>query len=74
MRIIKIVNEQLYNKCVISSEIEKMTGNECDLFLELTPEGLQILFPENWEKRPASFNITGEFGRYDYTELGFEIV
>lgn len=74
MKTIKIINEQLYNECVIIADLENLTGSECDLELELTGKGLQILFPDNYKTRPSRFNITGEFGRFDYKDLGFEII
>lgn len=74
MKAIRIIDEKLYNRCVISAELESLTGDECDLELELTDEGLEVLFPENYTERASRFNITGEFGRFDYEELGFEII
>lgn len=74
MATIKIINKDLFNKCVKDAEFEKVKSSAYNLFLSLTDFGLRIMYPENYDGRPSEFDITGEFGEYDYIDLGFELV
>lgn len=74
MKTIKVTEEELYNSCVISSDIDEINPGMYDLELELTPKGMQLYFDGETEGRDNRFNITGEFGENDYLYLGFKII
>lgn len=75
MKTVKIIDEQVFTDIVEDIDLVWLGGEEYEIQLELTKEGMEVCFSESWKHGDGRvFTITGEFSEDDFNDMGFQII